>query len=97
MRRLACDGARYFVTASITSEREVARRGPVADETGYDLLARSGRLAATFDPFQPGTSAPAHPDDTGIPFWNLDAYARPGPSIAIFEVTDGAIPCSPPR
>jgi len=93
VKRLACDGTRYFVTASLTSEREVARRRPTAEGTGYDLLAQAGRVAAIFDPFWPGLSAPAHPDDTGIPFWYLDAYERPGPRITIFEVPEGAIPC----
>src|SRR5439155_1181070 len=94
VRRLACDRVRYFVQASLTSEREVARRSALTGENGYDLLARSGQIAATFDPFWPGLQAPAHPDDTGIPFWYQDAYARPGPKITIFEVPEGAIPCA---
>jgi 4-amino-4-deoxy-L-arabinose transferase-like glycosyltransferase len=94
IRRLACDGVRYFVQASLTSEREVARRGAPAGGSGYDLLARSGRIAATFDPFWPGLQAPAHPDDTGIPFWHQDAYERPGPKITIVEVPEGAISCA---
>jgi 4-amino-4-deoxy-L-arabinose transferase-like glycosyltransferase len=97
VRRLACDGVRYFVTASLTVERERARRAPTSDETGYDLLSRIGRRAATFDPFRPGMMAPAHPDDTGIPFWHLGAYARPGPSIAVYEVPEGTLPDCPSR
>jgi hypothetical protein len=93
VRRLACDGVRYFLMASLTSERETARRGLPIGGTGYDLLARSGRVAATFDPFLPGRTAPAHPDDTGIPFWYQDAYARPGPKITIYELPEGAISC----
>jgi hypothetical protein len=92
--RLACDGTRLFLVASLTSEREIARRGPRAGETGYDLLARVGQVRTTLDPFLPGKSAPAHPDNTGIPFWYLDAYARPGPKITIYELPEGAIPCA---
>jgi hypothetical protein len=94
VNRLACDGNRLFLVASLTSEREIARRGARPGETGYDLLARLGQVRATFDPFQPGRSVPAHPDNTGIPFWYLDAYARPGPKITIYELPDGAISCS---
>jgi hypothetical protein len=95
VRRQACDGVRYFLVASLTSERETARRGAPTGETGYDLLARVGSVAATFDPFLPGRAAPAHPDDTGIPFWYQDAYARPGPKITIYQLADDAIPCEP--
>jgi hypothetical protein len=93
VNRLACDGSRLFLVASLTSEREIARRGARSGETGYDLLARIGQVRATFDPFQPGKAVPAHPDNTGIPFWYLDAYARPGPKITIYEIPDGAISC----
>jgi hypothetical protein len=91
--RLACDGTRFFLVASLTSEREIARRGPRAGETGYDLLNRVGQVRTVLDPFQPGQSAPAHPDNTGIPFWYLDDYARPGPKITIYELPEGAITC----
>jgi hypothetical protein len=92
--KLSCDGTRLFLVASLTEERESARRGPRAGETGYDLLARLGQPKAVFDPFQPGTSSPAHPDNTGIPFWYLNTYARPGPKITIYELPDGAVSCS---
>jgi hypothetical protein len=92
--KLACDGTRLFLVASLTSERETARRGPRPGETGYDLLARLGQTRAVFDPFQPGLSAPAHPDNTGIPFWYLSTYARPGPKITIYELPEGSVRCS---
>ncbi|MCC7368568.1 MAG: glycosyltransferase family 39 protein [Chloroflexi bacterium] len=93
--RLVCEGNRYFLVASLTSERELARRTLRAGESGYDLLARQGRTVATFDPFQAGMSAPAHPDNTGIPFWHLEAYARPGPKIVIYEVSNEGFACGP--
>jgi hypothetical protein len=91
--RYACDGNRVFLVASLTAERELARRGPRARESGYDLLARQGRVLTTFDPFVPGMSAPAHPDNTGIPFWYLESYARPGPKITVYELPEEAISC----
>jgi len=91
--RLACEGTRYFLVASLTSERELARRSARAGESGYDLLTRQGRAVMTFDPFWPGMSAPAHPDNTGIPFWHLEAYARPGPKITVYELPEGAVAC----
>jgi hypothetical protein len=91
--RYACDGNRVFLVASLTAERELARRGPQARESGYDLLARQGRVLTTFDPFVPGMSAPAHPDNTGIPFWYLESYARPGPKITVYELPEEAISC----
>ena len=93
--KLGCDGTRYFLVASVTSEREIARRGARSGETGYALLARTAKVAATFDPYLPGKAAPAHPDNTGIPFWYLDAYARPGPKITVYDLPEGAIPCGP--
>jgi len=94
--RLACDDTRYFLVANLTAERELARRtrpGP----TGYDILARDGRIVETFDPFWPGMAAPAHTDNTGIPFWYLDAYARPGPKIVVYELKDEAAVCAQGR
>jgi hypothetical protein len=94
--RLACEGTRYFLVASLTNEREMARRGSRPGESGYDILAREGQVVATMDPFHPGLSAPAHPDNTGLPFWHLDVYARPGPKITIYDLPEGSIGC-PPR
>jgi 4-amino-4-deoxy-L-arabinose transferase-like glycosyltransferase len=97
IRRLACDGVRYFVVASLTSERETTRRALAPEDSGYDLLTRAGEIVAAFDPFWPGMTAPAHPDDTGIPFWHVEAYARPGPSVTIYELPEGAVPCGSGR
>jgi hypothetical protein len=91
--RLACEGNRYFLVVSLTAEREMARRGARSGESGYDVLTRQGRVLMTFDPFWPGMSAPAHPDNTGIPFWYLEAYARPGPKITVYELPEGAVGC----
>jgi len=92
--RLACDGNRYFLMVSLTAERELARRGGSSQQSGYDVLTRQGRVMMTFDPFWPGMSAPAHPDNTGIPFWYLEAYARPGPKITVYELPEGAVNCT---
>jgi hypothetical protein len=91
--KLACDDTSLFLVASLTAERELARRTR-AGPTGYDILAREGRVVMIFDPFWPGMSAPAHTDNTGIPFWFLDAYARPGPKILVYELPDAAAVCA---
>ena len=88
IKKLACDGVRYAVVASITYERKQAWRGGQA--AGYADLLSVGRLVATFDPFRPGEWAPAHPDDVGLPFWNLDAYERAGPHIEVYELSEEA-------
>jgi hypothetical protein len=88
LRRLACDGARYVMIASFTAERELARLGPGASRTGYQELARHADLVQTFSPFRDGRVAPVHPDNTAIPFWHLDAYARPGPRIDVYQLPD---------
>lgn len=94
--RLACDDARYFLVVSLTAERELARRTR-AGPTGYDILMREGTVVATFDPYWPGMSAPAHTDHTGIPFWYLDAFARPGPRIVAYELPDADAVCAQDR
>jgi hypothetical protein len=88
IKKLACDKVRYAVLASITYERKQAWRGGQAE--GYADLLRVGRPVATFDPFRPGAWAPAHIDDVGLPFWNLDAYERSGPRIEIYELSEEA-------
>jgi hypothetical protein len=50
---------------------------------------------AAFDPFLPGMTPPAHPDNTGIPFWYLDQFARPGPKIIIYELSNEKFGCPP--
>jgi hypothetical protein len=93
VERLACDGTRYFLVASLTAERETARRSGRSGDSGYDVLAREGRVVATFDPYRPGMWVPAHPDNTAIPFWHAEAFARPGPKIAVYELPEGAVAC----
>jgi hypothetical protein len=46
----------------------------------------------TFSPFQDGQSAPGNPDDTAIPFWNLEAYTRPGMLIEVYQLVDDGAP-----
>lgn len=88
IEKLACDGVRYALLASITYERKQAWRGGQA--AGYAELVRVARPVMTFDPFATPDGAAAHIDDTGLPFWNLDAYARPGPRIEVYEFSEDA-------
>jgi hypothetical protein len=29
---------------------------------------------------------PFHVDDTGLPFWQLEQYAQPGPTVTIYRL-----------
>jgi hypothetical protein len=32
---------------------------------------------------------PFHIDDTGLPFWYLEQYVRPGPTVTIYRLPPG--------
>lgn len=90
LTRMECDNTRYVLLASFTYERHLGKMPQPAPETGYDRLARTASLVATFSPFKGDLIAPTHSDDTAIPFWYLHAYERPGPRIEIFQLAEGA-------
>lgn len=85
---LACAGNRYVFISSYRWERQrtVGRGEP----TGYEALATAGRLLITFGPSRSSASIPLNLDDLGLPFWDLGRYARPGPSINVYELPKGA-------
>jgi hypothetical protein len=83
----------YFVTSShayerllddppLPSQRESGRR--------YLKLHRSldehAQLLATFSPGYGGRAVPYSQDEIFTPFWNLDQYDRPGPTIRIYSL-----------
>jgi hypothetical protein len=88
--RLACEGNRYVVLSNFWSERDVKSAAIGGGPTGYDWLRQHGSLSETISPFRDGLVAPAHVDDTAIPFWFMSAYARPGPRIEIWQLPDDA-------
>ena len=75
--RLACEGTRYVVLSNFWSERDLKSAAIGSGPTGYDWLHQHGSLSETISPFQEGHVAPAHVDDTAIPFWFMSAYAAP--------------------
>ena len=52
----------------------------------YDALEREGRLLAGFGPGPGGTPMPFDLEDLYTPFWGLERYERPGPTIRIYAV-----------
>jgi Dolichyl-phosphate-mannose-protein mannosyltransferase len=87
-QRLTCDGFDYVVTSSFGSDRQrTESRGD--PPTGYERLGDEGQRVATFPPGLGGSSVPFHIDDTGLPFWYLEQYVRPGPTVTIYRLPPG--------
>ena len=86
---IACDNPRYVLVASYAADRGGTRR-PAGASTGYELLAQHGQLVQTFSPFRDGRQAAFTPDDTRVPFWDLQAYASTGPPIDVYQLSDEA-------
>lgn len=86
---LACAGNRYILVSSFRWEREqtASRRGGA---TGYEALAGRGQAVATFWPGPDESSVPLNVDDVALPFWSLERYARPGPTIRVYELAPEA-------
>lgn len=54
----------------------------------YDALARRGREVARFSPYRDGATAPRFNFDWSFDYYPL-AYERPGPEIAIYQLSGG--------
>lgn len=84
---------RYFVTSSYAYERLLGDP-PLRSQREAGLrylhlhrsLERNARLLATFTPGQDGREVPYSQDEIFTPFWNLEQYARPGPTIRIYAL-----------
>lgn len=96
LARLACNGTRYVLLATFNWERDGGAR-PSSGPTGYERLRGGADLVQTFDPFLAGRTALAHADDTAIPMWHLDAYARPGPRIEVYQLPEDGRTFCPAR
>ena len=53
----------------------------------YDALAQQGRVVARFSPSEDGEPIPFDLEDLYSPFWWLDRYERPGPTITVYELS----------
>jgi hypothetical protein len=87
--QLACAGHSYVLLSSFRWEREQTT-GRGGEPTGYELLAQRGRLLVTFSPGPGETEVPLSIDDVGLPFWQVVRYARPGPTIKVYELQPAA-------
>jgi hypothetical protein len=86
LREVACerDGAEFVLTASLQYDREQVRGN--RRTTGYETLAKEGEHLITFAPGHGGANIRFHVDDTGLPFWQLEQYAQPGPTVNAYRL-----------
>jgi hypothetical protein len=84
-REITCGGYRYVLTASFQHDRQQTR-GRRGQPTGYEQLWERGELLTTFWPGPNASGVPFHVDDTGLPFWYLESYARPGPTVRVYRL-----------
>jgi hypothetical protein len=76
---------RYFMLSSFQQDRFAG--GPDAPQRQfYDALAQQGRVVARFSPSKDGEPIPFDLEDLYSPFWSLDRYERPGPTITVYEL-----------
>ncbi|HZO28857.1 MAG TPA: glycosyltransferase family 39 protein [Chloroflexota bacterium] len=76
---------RYFITSSFQQDRFAG--GPDSPQRQfYEALASQGRVAARFAPGRDGQPIPFDLEDLYSPFWRLDRYERPGPTITVYEL-----------
>jgi 4-amino-4-deoxy-L-arabinose transferase-like glycosyltransferase len=83
----------YFVTSSHAFERLLGNP-PLRSQRASGLrylhlhrsLAKHAQLLATFSPGHGGREVPYSQDEIFTPFWNLDQYDRPGPTIRIYSL-----------
>jgi hypothetical protein len=84
---------RYFVTSSHAYERLLGdpplrsqRQSGLRYLQLHRSLAENAELIATFSPGYGGREVPYSQDEIFTPFWNLDQYERPGPTIRIYAL-----------
>jgi hypothetical protein len=76
---------RYFMISSFQQDRFSG--GPDSPQRQfYDALARQGRVVARFAPGHGNQPIPFDLEDLYSPFWGLDRYERPGPTITVYEL-----------
>jgi hypothetical protein len=92
-RTFAERGIQYVATSSFAFERYLLEPPlPGQRESGerYQRLHRSlerrAELLATIGPGPGGVAVPYRLDDVLTPFWNLDQYERPGPTVRIYSL-----------
>jgi hypothetical protein len=89
LREVACEdeAAEFVLTASFQYDREQVRGN--RRTTGYETLETEGEHLITFTPGHGGSNVRFHVDDTGLPFWQLEQYAQPGPTVNVYRLPPG--------
>jgi hypothetical protein len=54
--------------------------------TFYEALVSQGRVVARFSPGHGNQPLPFDLEDLYSPFWSLERYERPGPTITVYEL-----------
>ena len=76
---------RYFMVSSFQQDRFGG--GPDSPQRQfYETLASQGRVVARFAPGRGDRSLPFDLEDLYSPYWRLDRYERPGPTITVYEL-----------
>jgi 4-amino-4-deoxy-L-arabinose transferase-like glycosyltransferase len=77
----------YVIVSSFQYERFQGDAPKLARQTAfYGALEREGRLVATFGPGRDGAAIPFDLEDLYTPFWRLERYERPGPTVKIYAI-----------
>jgi hypothetical protein len=76
---------RFFMISSFQEDRFAG--GPASPQRQfYEALASQGRVVARFAPGRGDQSLPFDLEDLYSPYWRLDRYERPGPTITVYEL-----------
>jgi dolichyl-phosphate-mannose-protein mannosyltransferase len=82
----------YFVTSSFAFERFLGD-APVRQDSArrfqrfHRELEQRAQLVATFGPGPGGGEVPYREEDKMTPFWGLEQYVRPGPTLRVYALT----------
>jgi hypothetical protein len=78
---------RYVIVSSFQYERFAGDGPQLARQTAfYRALEQEGRLVAAFGPGRDGAAVPFDLEDLYTPFWGLERYERPGPTVKIYAL-----------
>ncbi|MFN8636380.1 MAG: glycosyltransferase family 39 protein [Chloroflexota bacterium] len=80
-------GTTRFVMISSFQQDRFGVGGPDSPQLQfYEALAQQGRVVARFGPGRDGQPIPFDLEDLYSPYWGLDRYERPGPTVTVYEL-----------
>ena len=79
-------GRKIVVLQTITGFDRIGEENAFAVLARATALAQQGRVVARFSPSVDGEPIPFDLEDLYSPFWGLDRYERPGPTITVYEL-----------